>query len=197
LCPWHLLKAALQSTTDEFNEYAEAIKAKKSCVDAPKEVRAAHARSARAQRTRAAHACSARARAAHVHTRSAQIVPCCPAAQATNFVELAQIDSTRDIDLLVEAAIAKQMIETADDKENSDPKAKVDADAQARMAQALLPDAKLFGDATRKPMVQTTLDAPALPDGNVRRPRPAVARACARAAPARALLTLPLPAADG
>jgi hypothetical protein len=112
-------------------------------------------------------------------------------------VELAQIDSTRDIDLLVEAAIAKQMIETADDKENSDPKAKVDADAQARMAQALLPDAKLFGDATRKPMVQTTLDAPALPDGNVRRPRPAVARACARAAPARALLTLPLPAADG
>ena len=197
MCPWHLLKAALQSTTDEFNEYAEAIKAKKSCVDAPKEVRAAHARSARAQRTRAAHACSARARAAHVHTRSAQIVPCCPAAQATNFVELAQIDSTRDIDLLVEAAIAKQMIETADDKENSDPKAKVDADAQARMAQALLPDAKLFGDATRKPMVQTTLDAPALPDGNVRRPRPAVARACARAAPARALLTLPLPAADG
>ena len=84
--------------------------------------------------------------------------------QAT-VVPLASIGGGKiDINLLVEAAIQAA--------ENTDPHdTEVDsaaAAAAARKAAALRPDAKLFGDDTRKPMLQKTLDGSATPAASTR-----------------------------
>ena len=101
---------------------------------------------------------------------SLRLAPACPRPtvilrpsfplQAT-VVPLASIGGGKnEIDLLVEAAI--QAAENTDphDKEAADSAA---AAAAARKAAALRPDTKLFGDDTRKPMLQKTIDGSATP----------------------------------